>query len=429
MRLYHAYKRQFSYILVGLLLVIPMVFSYAQTADDLNIKINQKNTDITQLEQEIKQYQNELDNLGKQKNSLSGSIKQLDITRKKLEADILLTQKKIEKTNLKIQSLGSQINIKENSISNNTGAIKSGIKNINEFELESTLETILSNGTFTSAWNDIDNIISIREKIREQIIELKQIKGELEDTRKETVDAKNELLALKKELADQKKIVEQNTVEKKKLLAQTKNSETSYQKLLKERLAKKEAFEKELRDYESQLKFILDPSLLPAKGVLSWPLDNVYVTQLFGVTSASTRLYASGSHSGVDFRASVGTQVMAVADGIVLGTGDTDLTCPYASFGKFIFIKHNNGLSTTYGHLSLVGVSVGDKVKRGDIIGYSGNTGHTTGPHLHLTVYASASARMETVPSKSCEGHSYTMPIAATNAYLDPMYYLPLYKK
>jgi murein DD-endopeptidase MepM/ murein hydrolase activator NlpD len=425
MRLFHVYKRQFKYLFIGILLLIPIAFLIAQTKEELNLKINQKNEDISKLEKEIKEYQNELNGLSKQKNSLNGSIKELDLTKKKLETDILLTQKKIEKTNLKIQSLSSQIDTKQDLISNNTDAIKIGIKNTNEFELENALEVILSKESFTSAWNDIDNIISVREKIRENTATLKQIKGELEDTRKETTDAKNELLSLKKELADQKKIIEQNTTEKKKLLAQTKNSEASYQKLLKDRLAKKEAFEKELEAYESQLKYILDPKSLPRKGVLSWPLDNIYITQLFGVTKDSKRLYASGSHSGVDFRASVGTPVKAVADGTVLGVGDTDRTCPYASFGKFVFIKHNNGLSTTYGHLSLIKAENGEKVKRGEIIGYSGNTGHTTGPHLHLTVYAAGAAKMQTVSSKACEGKSYTMPIAATNAYLDPMYYLP----
>ncbi|MDP1760243.1 MAG: peptidoglycan DD-metalloendopeptidase family protein [Candidatus Woesebacteria bacterium] len=401
----------------------------ANTKEELSVKIDQKNTDISKLEQEIKQYQNELNNLSKQKNSLSGSIKQLDITKKKLETDILLTQKKIEKTNLKIQSLSSQIGIKETLITNDINAIKAGIKNTNELEMEDLLETILSNQTFTSAWNDIDNTISIREKIREKIIELKKIKGELEDTRKETVDAKNELIALKKELADKKKIVEQNTNEKKKLLTQTKNSETNYQKLLKDRLAKKDAFEKELRDYESQLEFILDPSLLPKSGVLSWPLDYIYITQFFGKTEAGKRLYANGTHNGVDFRASVGTPIKAMADGKILGVGNTDLTCAGASFGKFIFIKYNNGLSSTYGHLSLIKVSEGQKVERGEVVGYSGNTGYSTGPHLHLSLYASQAVKMESRASKTCGGRIYYMPISPINAYLDPMFYLPLYKR
>ncbi|MEI8270374.1 MAG: peptidoglycan DD-metalloendopeptidase family protein [bacterium] len=395
---------------------------HAQTADDLNTKISQKNYDITKLEQEIAQYQNQLNDIGKQKTSLSGSIKQLDLTRKKLETDILLTQKKIDKTNLTIQGLSSQIKTKEGSISNDISAISSGIKDINEIEIADVLETILSNESFTTAWNDIDNIMSVREKIQTKIIELKQIKGKLEDTRKETVDAKNELLALNKELADQKKIIVNNTNEKKKLLTQTKNSEANYQKLLKDRLAKKDALEKELEDYESQLKFILDPSSLPGKNTLSWPLSTVYITSFYGTRWGSV-------HRGTDFRASVGTQVYAMADGIVAGAGDTDTTCNGASFGKFILIKYDNGLASTYGHLSLIKVSKGQIVKRGEVVAYSGNTGYSTGPHLHVSIYPKNAVDVKTLPSKSCVGKTLTQPIAPTSSYIDPMIYLPIYKK
>jgi len=430
MKLYHDYKRLYRFVIIlflGILVLVPIVFSNAQTVDELNNKIGQKNADISKLEQEIAQYQSQINDLGKQKSSLNGSIKQLDLSRKKLNADISVTQSKIDKTNLKIQELSLNINNKKDIISNNIDAISMDIKRMNELEQNDLVETVLSENDFTLIWNDIENMSTLTDILRGTTIELKEAKSNLEDTRKETTDAKNELITLKSKLNDQKKIVDQNTLEKKKLLSQTKNSEALYQKLLKDRLAKKEAFEKEVEGYESQLKFILNPSLLPQKGILSWPLDNVYVTQLFGITKDSKRLYASGSHSGVDFRASIGTPVKSVSDGIVAGVGDTDITCAYASFGKFIFIQHDNGLSTTYGHLSLIKVSNGQRVNRGDIIGYSGNTGHSTGPHLHLTVYAEQAAKMETRPSKACGGRSYTMPIAPTNAYLDPMYYLPSY--
>ena len=425
MKHYHAYKKLFSFLLFGILLIIPIAFSFAQTAQDIQDKINEKDSDIKKLEQEIIAYQTELNNLGQQKNSLSKSLKELDITKKKLNTDIAVTQNKIDKTNLKIQNLSSDINTKEDSIKNNIDSVKLEIKNINEFEQKSIVETILSQNNFSFIWNDIDNMITVRERIRENTIELKQIKGELEDTRKVTIDAKNELLNLKSELADQKKIVEQNTNEKKKLLTQTQNSETNYQKILKNRLAQKDALEKELRDYESQLEYILDPSKLPNAGVFSWPLDSILVTQLFGKTVDSKRLYTSGSHSGVDFRASVGTPVKAMAGGVVLGTGDTDTQCPGASFGRFVLIEYDNGLSATFGHLSLIKVKKGERVTRGQIVAYSGNTGYSTGPHLHVSVYAPNAAEVKSLPSKSCPGRVLTQPIASINAYLDPMYYLP----
>ncbi|MFZ2205486.1 MAG: peptidoglycan DD-metalloendopeptidase family protein [Minisyncoccia bacterium] len=429
MKLYLAYKKQFKIFLLIVLVFLPFVFSYAQTAVELNNKINQKNNDIAALEKEIKQYQLQLDALGKQKSSLNGSIKELDLTRKKLVADMNITQNKIDQTNFKIQGLSFQIGDKEEIIQNNTEAIKIDIRKINEIELDSITEKLLSEVKISDVWNDIDNMVTVRNKIRQNIIDLKQVKNELEFTKKKTTDARNELVSLKNELADQKKIVVQNTNDKKKLLAQTKNNEANYQKLLKDRLAKKDAFEKDLRDYESQLKYILDPLKLPGSGVLSWPLDYIYITQLFGKTEAGKRLYASGSHNGEDFRAPVGTPVKAMADGIVAGIGDTDLQCPGVSFGRFVLIKYDNGLASTFGHFSLIKVKTGERVSRGQIVGYSGNTGYSTGPHLHVSVYARDAVNLQTLPSKSCPGHVLTQPISPINAYLDPSYYLPPYKK
>ncbi len=411
------------------IMVLPSFFSYADTAQELQNKINQKDSDIARLEKEIASYQVELNNLEKQKDTLSGAIKELDLTKKKLNTDITITQTKIDRTNLKIQSLNDDIGNKEDSISNNKNSISLGIKQTNEFEQDIIIETILSENAFTVIWNDIDNMITVREKIREKIVELQQVKGELEDTRKETINAKNELTALKSKLSDQQKIVIQNTNEKNKLLKQTQNNEANYQKLLKNRIAQRDAFEKELRDYEAQLQYILDPSKLPNAGVLSWPLEKIYVTQLFGKTVDAKRLYASGTHNGVDFRASVGTPVMAMSDGGVLGIGDTDLTCAGASFGKYVFIEYNNGLSSTFGHLSLIRVREGENVKRGQVVAYSGATGHVTGPHLHVSLYASEAVKMASKPSSACDGRIYRLPIAPINAYLDAMYYLPPYRQ
>ncbi|MCX6757990.1 MAG: peptidoglycan DD-metalloendopeptidase family protein [Candidatus Nomurabacteria bacterium] len=432
MKLFQDYKKRFNlitFIVLGFVIITPIYFLHAQSAEEINQKISQRNLDIDYLEKEIAQYQNQLDDIGKQKNSLNSSLKELDINSKKLNANIKVTERKIENKNSEIKDLGLQINEKVNTIDNNKNAIALEIKQTNEFENNTILESILSKNKISNIWKDIDTMSTVQNQIREKIIEIKNIKTKLENTKNITEKARSELISLKSDLADQKKIVDQNTKDKKKLLAQTKNNEASYQKLLKDKLAKKEAFENELRNYESQLKFILDPSKLPNGGVLSWPLDKIYMTQLFGKTEAGKRLYANGTHNGVDFRASVGTPVKAMANGTVMGTGDTDLTCSSASFGRFVFIKYDNGLSSTYGHLSLIKVYQGQKVSRGEIVGYSGNTGYSTGPHLHLSLYASNAVKMESRASKTCNGRTYTMPISPVNAYLDPMYYLPPYKQ
>jgi murein DD-endopeptidase MepM/ murein hydrolase activator NlpD len=86
-------------------------------------------------------------------------------------------------------------------------------------------------------------------------------------------------------------------------------------------------------------------------------------------------------HNGVDFRANVGTTVMASMDGIVSVVGENWL------YGKYIIISHSNGYKTLYGHLNSFSVKQGDRVARGRKIGESGNTGYSTGPHLHFSIY------------------------------------------
>jgi len=427
MKLYHAYKKQFKIFLVIIIFIFPIVFSCAQTVSELQTQIDSHNKTIQDLENKNKEIQKQLDDLGDQENSLSSALKQLDLSRQKLMSDISITEDKIQEKNLEIEQLSSQIGIKQDFISKNTDAISEEIRETDQLEKTTTLEYIFSGKKISDIWNDVNNLATIRDQIRNQNIQLNKTKNQLENTKQVTSDDKQQLVSLKAQLSDQKKIIDQNTNQKKKLLAQTKNNESLYQKNLKDNLAKKKAFENELYNYEAQLKYILDPKSLPNGGVLSWPLNKIYVTQFFGKTVAGKRLYANGFHNGVDFGASVGTPVMAMADGVVAGTGDTDLQCPKVSFGRFVLIKYNNGLASTFGHFSLIKVSTGQRVTRGQIVGYSGSTGYATGPHLHVSVYARDAVDLKTLPSKSCPGRVLTQPIAPISAYLDPMYYLPPY--
>jgi murein DD-endopeptidase MepM/ murein hydrolase activator NlpD len=85
-------------------------------------------------------------------------------------------------------------------------------------------------------------------------------------------------------------------------------------------------------------------------------------------------------HTGVDIVAPVGTQVMAAAGGVVSYSG----TMP--EYGNVVDVDHDNGLTSRYAHLSKRLVKVGDVVMKGQLIALVGNTGRTTGPHLHFEV-------------------------------------------
>jgi len=101
---------------------------------------------------------------------------------------------------------------------------------------------------------------------------------------------------------------------------------------------------------------------------------------VFGNISSGFGFRRREFHTGIDIRAGVGTPVRATANGIVSYAGWK------GGYGLTVIIRHNFGFSTLYAHLSRLSVGIGKRIERGDIIGYTGTTGYTTGPHLHYEV-------------------------------------------
>ena len=111
------------------------------------------------------------------------------------------------------------------------------------------------------------------------------------------------------------------------------------------------------------------------------PVQGARLTSKFGVRKHPILGY-SKMHRGVDFAAKRGTPIMAAGDGRVSFAGRN------GSFGRFIEIKHLNNFKTRYAHMYKFakGIKKGRVVKQGDVIGYVGNSGRSTGPHLHYEV-------------------------------------------
>lgn len=111
-----------------------------------------------------------------------------------------------------------------------------------------------------------------------------------------------------------------------------------------------------------------------------YPLEEAKVTSFYGMRKHPV-LGKMKLHGGADLRARIGTPVYATANGVVEWAGYND-----GGFGKMVKLSHNFGFTTVYGHLSKSTVAVGDYVKQGELIGYSGNTGLSSAPHLHYEV-------------------------------------------
>jgi murein DD-endopeptidase MepM/ murein hydrolase activator NlpD len=115
------------------------------------------------------------------------------------------------------------------------------------------------------------------------------------------------------------------------------------------------------------------------------PVEGVHLTSDFGMRIHPV-LGGRRAHKGVDLAAPIGTPIYATADGMV-SRADW-----FSSYGLYVSIEHGGNLETRYGHMSRLNVAAGQQVHKGDIIGFVGTTGRSTGPHLHYEVRVAGAA-------------------------------------
>jgi len=421
-------------LIICFLFFLPKGNILALTASEIRKQIENTNDQITEIDKQIAKYQQQIAQTAEEKNTLNKLIKELSLTRDKLVAEKNKTQKKINATGLIINELNSNINIQELSILNSKRSLARILADIYINDNYSLAEKLLSEKTLAESSLEYNNILAINEKLQDNLKKVKFEKEKLIISKDSKLTEQEKLEILKKNLTLQQQAVETTKKEKDKVLTITKNKEVEYQKILAEQLKRKESFEKEMEDYETQLKLLINPKFLPKEGseVLSWPLRSIIITSMYGFRTNPFNTYIKTFHYGVDFRAVSGSSVFAMAGGIIEGTGNTDVACQGASFGKWVLIKHNNGLSSIYAHLSAISVKKGDSIKNGEVLGLSGGirgvfgSGSSTGPHLHISTYASDGVEIASFESKSCPGKTLIQPrITRADAHLNPLLYLP----
>ena len=402
----------------------------AQTATELQTQINSHNTQISQLDKEIAEYQKQLNATSAKKKTLQNALDQLNLSIKKVTAQISQTENRIDATKLEIQKLSGNIATAQDSIDTNSAGLAESIRALAATEDQPLVAHILSDG-YVDVWDDIASSQTVQAAVRDQIKNLASAKQEFTDAKVATEEKQTQLIKEQQTLKTQQGSLTAQKAAQNDLLSKTRSQEATYQKIISQKKAQQAQFEQALTTLKAQYQQAINPSqITPAgKGVLRWPVDNVRITQYFGNTPfASSGAYGGKGHNGIDLAATIGTPIRAAQTGTVVATGNTDATPGCYSFGRWIFIKHANGLGTMYAHLSQIGVSSGEQVATGQLIGYSGETGYATGPHLHFGVYVASATTivpLGTATQRVSPCSNATMPVVPISGYLNPMNYLP----
>lgn len=442
---------------LSLALVIGVTFSFlgalvpesarAQTEAEIKSQIEEHAERIRKIEAEIAEAEKQRQILNGQSRSLQSVIRDLDITRNQTSSQINLTETKISSTNLKLEELSYNIEDTEQLIALDRRTLGKSIRNMAEAGEVTLIEQVFASENLTDAWSAIDDAAALNDALRANVANLVAAKAELEGQIVDVDAKKQELTSLRSNLTTQKQSLDVQRSERDRLLQQTKNQESVYQNLIAQKQAERKIFEQALSALENSLASIGQGAAPSAQtGVLAWPYSASFaesckgkagalgnpncITQYFGNTAfatANAQIYNGSGHNAIDIGMPVGTPVLSALSGTVMGTGNTDAVPGCYSFGKWVVVKHANGLATLYSHLSSISVSAGQAVSTGQTLGLSGMTGYATGPHLHFGVYASAGIKLMTLgeyrgATTPCA--RATMPVAPKDAYLNPMSYL-----
>ena len=166
-------------------------------------------------------------------------------------------------------------------------------------------------------------------------------------------------------------------------------------------------------DDKNMTSYFNENGISAQKSLLRTPINGARISSGYTARRKHPVLGYTAAHKGIDFAAPTGTPFYAAGNGIVkkiiTGCKDGDRRCG-GGFGNYIAIKHNNTYTTEYGHISRIAsnIKVGSKVTQGQIIAYVGNTGLSTGPHLHYGVIFNNErinpTRIKSVPLKRLDG-------------------------
>ncbi|MCH4006207.1 MAG: peptidoglycan DD-metalloendopeptidase family protein [Eubacterium sp.] len=278
------------------------------------------------------------------------SIKKLQKQIEKKEAAYQKSQKEMEAAKAKMADRKEKLGLRVRAMYK-TGAV-------------GYMDIILNSKSFSEVVSNTEMVKKIYTSDQNALDEIKVQKQELSDRQDSLKKQKSELENKQTELEKQQKEMKSEESQLKAQYSRLKAKESRMEKKLEAKLAAAGSSSS-------------DSSYVSGDGSLAWPCTGTITTE-FG-TKRSWDPYST-AHTGMDIGVSYGTAIHAAASGTVIIAGS------YGGYGNCVAISHGNGLVTLYGHNSSLTVSVGDKVKKGDVIAKAGSTGFSTGVHCHFEV-------------------------------------------
>ena len=235
-------------------------------------------------------------------------------------------------------------------------------------------------GDLLSRLDAVNEIMEYDQRVIDQLkalqVEIAEKQASLEDSKAQTEAAKAELVSRKKELDAQRQ-------EAIALIQEIQGNESKYQSTLKSLDAEEERIQANIVKLSKELAAQQAAQGKPAQsssGGYIWPVDSRYITSTMGGRTSPGGV-GSTNHKGTDIgRVGYTSPIYASKAGTVIVSQYS------SSYGNYVVVSHGSGNTTLYGHMSSRKVEVGQYVNQGAVLGITGSTGNSTGPHLHFEI-------------------------------------------
>ncbi|MGN1041723.1 MAG: murein hydrolase activator EnvC family protein [Acutalibacteraceae bacterium] len=372
--------------------------------------------------------QNRQKELAKQLANATGEVNEAEKRKNNLDEQISIIQCQIDESNKyiselekEIKSLNQQVEQIEEEIAHKCVLLKRGLKSIYITGETTTLDIILGAKSFDDFIDKLDMVRSVSRTMQQLMDDLKADLKEVDDTKnkieKTKSDKEAEKADLEKNRFELQDLVEESekTIDKLKEFSKSVRQDIDYNdaeiKAIDEEIAKeqkrieeerikeerrkeearkraeeqrkKEQQQKKNQSFSEVKKSVPKSENSVASGEYTWPVEGYHhITSGFSDTEGRSGVHGAIDIGGDRKNGSIyGQSVLAANSGTVI------IACTDSwggGYGNYVAIDHGSGELTLYGHLSSVSVSKGQKVSKGQVIGKAGNTGRSTGPHLHF---------------------------------------------
>lgn len=400
-------------ITLALALVTPSVTANAESIDDLKHKQEKIDQKKSNLQSTIQEKSKEINSKETKMDTIMEQISKLDKKILKTDKKVTKALEKIDKTNTEIDKLQNSIADLEQKIKERDQLLQKRARAIQEGGGKASyLDVVLNAKSFADFIDRVSAVNTLLEADRLIIQEQRDDKNKLEE-QKATLEEKlqkqetyrDELNSLRKTLDEKKKnkdqLIDKLENEQNKLKSEKKLLENEYSEALniskkvqneisKEQarlaeVARKQAAATANSSSASAVSNSGETGNIPEVASGTWTKPtNGRLTSGFGWRNIGA---GPEFHYGVDLANKVGTPIVAAADGVVFRAS------PLSTYGNVIMITHSiNGhtFTTVYAHLSGYNTKVGQSVKKGQVIGYMGQTGRAFGSHLHFEIHTTA---------------------------------------